>query len=427
MRTGSFFLALGNDGDVTGATHDPSAPGDAVVDVTEHGVVGDGETDDTAAFQRAADAATPTGVLYVPAGCTARITDRIDVDCGGKDRASQFRLACDGAVTPETGADVFVHNARYPRLFLRVQGGGGDVDEDAALRLEDVSGGLVSAYGIDYPGTLLRLQWHRNDSDNSQPDVYPEFEQLSVGELRSAFCGRSLYAGPADDADEWAHSGGFGQINDVWEHRSRKNLTCRNVNDLCINQYENHTHDRRGTEQGVLIDHCAAVWIDRMLIGGTFAEASPQLELHNVEEARFGTLASSTDHEGDCYLLDSVNTTTIDAFPGGCSGVGIRVRETGHRETDHLSIRLKGEEADGSAVTIEDSVSGHVELAGMARDSGDETTPLFDLRGGEVVCRGLRSVDHPGPDLRAGDDATVHLFDCRLDEIEGSVATDRRY
>jgi len=114
VRTGSFFLALGNDGDVTGATHDPSAPGDAVVDVTEHGVVGDGETDDTAAFQRAADAATPTGVLYVPAGCTARITDRIDVNCGGKDRASQFRLVCDGAVTPEAGADVLFTTRATP-------------------------------------------------------------------------------------------------------------------------------------------------------------------------------------------------------------------------------------------------------------------------------------------------------------------------
>lgn len=72
-----------------------------VVDVRAHGAVGDGETDDAKALQSAADAATPHGVLYVPADLHVYFESPIDINLTGAGGQNRFAFICEGTLKPQ--------------------------------------------------------------------------------------------------------------------------------------------------------------------------------------------------------------------------------------------------------------------------------------------------------------------------------------
>lgn len=67
------------------------------VDVRAYSVVGDGETDDATALQSATDAATPHGILYVPADLHVYFESPIDINLTGTEGQNRFTCICECA------------------------------------------------------------------------------------------------------------------------------------------------------------------------------------------------------------------------------------------------------------------------------------------------------------------------------------------
>jgi len=383
-------------------------------DVREFGVVGDGDTDDTVPLQRAADAATPHGVLYVPAECHVRITEGVDIDLESEER-NRFRVQFDGALKPEAGAHVHIHNGNSAIVDARVQGGSGDVDEDCAFRFTSLNSSWVNAWGENYPGTILRF----DQADQKRGGV----STMSIGQVRSLECGRSVYMGPGPDDEEWGFMGGYGQVGDVWEHRPEKAFTAIQTNDLCIDQYENYVDE--DNEQGVVFDDCHALWVDKMLVGG---DASvPLTEVKNSDLFNFGELYACTN-DTDALVFDSASRGRAQIHVGEANGVGLLVEDTSeHRDAGSLTFEVDITETADAGVEITDAVTeGRIELRGTLENCGlDDGAPTIAVQtDSRVLLEQMAVGDAVGPALRAGSD--THVLDCTFAEIDGTPATDRR-
>lgn len=136
--------------------------------VLYYGVVGDGETDDSAAFQEAVDAATPHGVLYVPPAVELYFEEPIDIDLSesGQDQ-NRFAFVCEGWLhpAPGTGDRVRIHHGKYTYVNVRIEGGGQDPDTDNAIHIAGITGGYYEGVAAQYGGTVFKIdsgpQMHR--------------------------------------------------------------------------------------------------------------------------------------------------------------------------------------------------------------------------------------------------------------------------
>ena len=399
------------------------------MDVTEYGVVGDGEADDTNAFRRAAAAATPHGTLYVPSDARVRLTEAVDVPLNDPDHErfdelNRFVFRCEGALSPEAGATVHFHRGEGARLFVRVEGGGvrgeGSVDgggvKEPAVRLSNLRASHVDAYANDYPGTVLQLDRGTVGTGS--------LSQTSVGEVKTLFCGRAMYLGPGPDADEWDFTGGFGAIGDVWEHDSVRCFTAEKTNDLTVGQYENYVGERN--ERGVVIDNCNALWVDKMSIGG---DASvPLAEIRNLSLFNFGLLSNDQNTHGDNLVFDSVSHGRANVMPHNSGGTALRVDETGHEETTDVRFTVSAVEPTDTGVAVTENVSGDwLAFSGTVRDGQREDTVGVDVRTDiRVVLSELHATGNAGGDLRVPADNQLHLLDSAVEDVRGEPATDRR-
>jgi len=392
----------------------------AIHNVLAYGVVGDGETDDTEALQRAVDAAIPQGVVYVPANCHVRITDVVDanIDENTAER-SRFNMKFDGALKPEAGGRVHIQNGNSAIVDARVQGGSGDVDEDCAFRFTSLTSSWVNAWGENYPGTILRF----DQAGQERGGV----STMSIGQVRSLWCGRSVYMGPGPDDEEWGFMGGYGQVGDVWEHCPEKAFTAIQTNDLCIDQYENYVDEHN--EQGVLLEHCNALWVDKMLIGGN--APVPLAEVRDCSFLNFGALTSAEnlDHGGDGYIFDSCQRGYVKAMPSQIDGTAITIDDTGLQDTEDLRFDVDVRGTGETGLTVTENVEADwLTLRGVVREGRFDDTVGVDIESdSRIICTELRSTGNGGPDLILPEDNDTHLYKSLIGEMEGTPQTDQRF
>jgi hypothetical protein len=330
--------------------------GAAVVDVTDHGVVGDGETDDSTAFQDAVDEATPHGVLYVPGDAVVHLENPVDVALEhspvpvGTQSGPQNRFAfiCRGTLHPAPGIGdaVHVHDGRYPYVTVQVDGGGRDLSENA-VRVSNVRGGYFEGAATNYAGTVYRF-------DNGQGLT----TSFSIGTLQTRWCGQSISMAPGDAGGEVLV--GLGEIGNVWDIAPVRCPEFHQVWDLSWNQYENVVKSR--TERGLVFEDCGSLWFDKLAVGG---DADVTLaDFDGVEGCHVNSFFATHAAGTGVRMRDVTNGKFRITSIGTARGL-----DYGGDSTNNRIVLNARNNADGGVLVREDAF-GHLQLSGNVVTNG---------------------------------------------------------
>jgi hypothetical protein len=413
--------------DTGGATLRPADLATAetpVVDVRAHGVVGDGETDDTDAFRAAVDHATPRGVLHIPSSVDLRFTGPIDVDLEqspldtadpddvlpGAD-APPFALVCEGTLTPGPGLGtaIAIHDGLFPFVRVRIDGGAANVGTDTAVFINDVYGGYFEAFGRGYGGTVMELRQTATIIGM----------MWSVGTVQTEFCGQALAVGGA----------GIGELGHVREVGSER-LSGFHATDLSINRYEGIAVPGR-TVRGVEIAErgdnpllSVSTWIDSLHVEGVSGIDNVTVRgRNNLSANAISTVGGDTG-----LVVDGVGWANFDRVYARDNTVGIDCRNTGQpvanvhnrfvldaRRNDEQGLIVRPD-ARGADYTFHGTVADNGRPAEILTD--DETYVLLS----KVTMTG-NGQDGPGvpssPELVLLPDNAVHVYDSRIPRIGG--------
>lgn len=301
------------------AVEDLVTKGTPVVDVRAYGVVGDGETDDAEALQRAVDEATPHGVLYIPADLRVRLEDTvtINLDEGRDGEQNRFSFLCEGALTPAPGIGTAIHvvGGFAPYVFARVEGGGKDL-EDSAFHVEGNRGGCFEGWAKDYAGRVFFFEGSAT---------------YTVGNLRTWDCGQSIHCLAASP---------MGEIRDVFDIRPTRAPEFDRTSDISINQYENFVDE--DSEKGMVFNRCVSVWVDKIAVGGPMS--APQIEFHETINIHANSIFVN-DGEDDGLVTDRIRRANMRVFARD-NEVGLRhvVGSTIGANSIYLTARLNDSE-----------------------------------------------------------------------------------
>lgn len=369
-----------------------------VVDVRAYGVVGDGETDDAAALQAAADAATSQGILYVPADLHVYFESAIDIDLTGTDDQARFAFICEGALKPAGGLGDAIHirggdeaNSYEPYVKVRIEGGGEDVDTDNAVLVTNTSGGLFEGVANEYAGTVYSFR---------------DSAMLSIGTLRTRLCGQSV---------KIENCGSLGEFRDGWDTGPVRCPEFRHVHDISINQYENYMTEGI-TEQGVIFEDCLSVWADKVAVGGH--ADTPPAEFHDSQQMFINTL-----HLGGSptwgAIIDNVRYAMFNVF---CNFTAKGVKYEGS-ETDGNRVVLNGRNLSDKGLVVADDVSGGYHY--FAGNMSQNDAQAVDIRtsDAEIHLDNFYAVENGGGDLSVPAENDVHLANCRFASVDGRPKT----
>jgi hypothetical protein len=361
------------------------------VDVRAHGVVGDGETDDSAAFQAAVVEATPHGVLYVPYGLQVRLEEPVRIDLSGAGH-NRFAFICHGAITPAPGIGdaITISDGVRPYVFVRVDGGGADPESDTAVAVVGGGAGYFEGQASGYDGTIYEFR---------RTGTY------SVGFLRTTGCGQSIGVYDASP---------MGEIRDVFDVAPLRSPEFHGSSDICINQYENFVGD--GCEQGLLFDDCLSIWADKVAIGGT-AEV-PIFEIRESRHAFFNALHLGGAPNVGGHIVD----TEYSVFQIFSNINEVGVEYAGNGSIGNRIVMNGRGIGDTGLVITEDVDRGFHYVTGN----------IADNRGTGVEIRSTDAeihLDHlncVGNDLDLDlptEDNEVHITDSRFHTVEGEPKT----
>jgi hypothetical protein len=377
-----------------------------VVNVSAHGVVGDGETDDSAAFQAAADAATPRGVLYVPPDVDLYFETPVDVDLGGNapDHVP-FALVCDGTLRPAAGIGdaVTIHDGGSVYVDFRVAGGGADGDVAVAVTRSHWSHyeGVAAGYG----GTALDLRW------GAEPG-----QSWSIGTLQGVDCGQTLRV---------SECGGVGQVGKLIEVGPRRMATFANPVDMSIGTYRGAAD--ADTEEGLTLQSPLSLWVDSLQVEGT-----PAIDNVTLAEPRYVHLGHVETSGGDRGLVvDGGEVFNVDSVEAADNRVGVDYSVT-HRtnlevdahdnEEAGLVVRsasgpgnwIRGSVSDNGAPARVASAGGVLTLADLTVVGNDGPEPTADATGDPEADAVQLEVSTPEFGVSG-----VRLYDARVPAIDG--------
>jgi hypothetical protein len=417
-----------------------------VVDVRAHGVVGDGETDDAEALQAAVDAATPHGTLYVPPDLTVSLERPVDVDLSMPDGdpaagdylpereglprvfearpQTRFSFVGEGALRPaaDLGTAMHLHHGWYPRVNVRLEGGGGGVERDTALRVSDTTGGRFDVAASRYDGTVL--QFDQGETNTAG---------VTVGQLHTDYCGQALAVVPGPHAEQIA---GWGELRYCFDVAPVRCPVFRSAMDLGINHYENWVADGR-TERGILFDDCMSLWANKITVGGD--APVPLAEFRGLENSHVNSLHVGATPDVGAVVDDARNTTfRILAF---INDVGVEYGASeGAADGNRIVLNARAN-ATAGLVVREDVTDGYHYVTGNVVDTGRvagspagggageaygaAAGPAVDVRasGGEVHLENLHCADNDDVDLAVTDGNRVHLVESDVPTVAGTPRT----
>jgi hypothetical protein len=396
-----------------------------LVDVRAYGVVGDGETDDAAALQRAVDAATPHGVLYVPSDLVVRFESPIDIDLGIEgeapfETANRFAFICEGALRPAGGLGnaITLKNGLEPYVSLRVDGGGSVTepldggagaiaDTDTALRVTGVRGGYVEGFANRYGGTVVTFDSTVGNTANS-----------SIGFLKAYDCGQAIL---------FRNVYGLGGIGNVWDRQPIRCPAFVQSWDISLNQYENIVADTnaRTPSQGLRFDTSGSIWIDKLALGGSSPHLDSLLAFQSCEGAQVNTLFANVAANTGVNVDSSTFVYFGRIYARQC-GIGLRVTESpgGKFPTRAVRANLDARNCDrpfaiengvtGDNIWITGTMSGYKQPARIAA-----TDPDFV----RIADAHFDSHQASVPELALADGTSVHIQDSVIPEVEGQPKT----
>lgn len=358
-----------------------------VIDVRAHGVVGDGSTDDSAAFQEAIDAATPHGVLYIPYDVRMRLESPVEMDFGGTPEQHRFAFICDGMITPAPGIGdaITIRNSAQIYVRVRVQGGGRDVETDTAVHLVGGRNQYVEGWGTNYDGTVY---------------TFTNAATYSVGFLRTRGCGQSLAVYDASP---------MGEFRDGFDTAPIRAPEFHNTSDIQINQYENFV--ATNCEQGLLFDDCLSVFADKVAVGG-IAEV-PIMEIRDTWNANFsGVHLGGAPDRG--AVIENTHDASFNIF-SHVNNVGVEYRGSASARNRFAFNALSVED---TAFRIADDVTGgyHYVTGNISAGANiglDVQTSDADIRLDGLEIRGNDL------DLRLPSENEVHLHNSVIGSMQG--------
>lgn len=392
----------GIDGGPTLKPDDIATKNTPVVDVRAYGVVGDGETDDGAALQRAVDAATPRGVLYIPPEVDLYFNQPIDVNLEQisptpGENAPPFAFVCDGTLRPAPGLaeGILIHDGLFPYVSVRVDGGGslGDV----AIDITDTYGGYFEGFASNYGGTVYRLR---------------RIEALiglmwSIGHLQTEGCGQALAL------DNVAGMGELEYVHDV----DSVHLPTLRATDLSIN-YCKCIADPVRTTQGMLIAGGPSVWVDTLVIEGTREITNLTLEDNFMYFNRLETTGGATG-----VRISDLGWASFSQLRAYDNLIGVD-----YVEGDHNRLRVDARNNELQGLIVRESVTGDVhEFSGTIVDNGEpaEINAVEDVR---ILLTDV-TIDENGessdleasatPELVVPADNRIRIYDSYVPRIDG--------
>lgn len=389
--------------------------GPPTVDVREYGVMGDGETDDSAALQAAVDAATPHGALYVPPSLTVNFEQPIDINLTVEDGEAKYRdylpgreslprvfeswpqsrfsFVCEGALHPAPGLGdaIHIHHGWYPYVSVRIEGGGKDVNTDTAIRVTDMVGGLFEAYANRYAGTVYQF-------DQGEAGTVA----ISIGQLHTDYCGQALAVVPGPHADTIA---GFGELRYAFDIAPVRCPEFRNVMDISVNHYENWVAEGR-TEQGMIFDDCFSIWVNKIAVGGD--ADIPLAEFRKVNNSHINSLHVGATPNVGVIIDDAQNTMfRILAF---INDVGIEYGSSeGIADSNRIVFNARNN-ASAGLIIREDVSRGYHYFSGNVVETAEPVEDPAGDDGGGDIPEHFASItgSEPGIEVRTTD-AEIHL------------------
>lgn len=385
-----------------------------LVDVRGYGVVGDGATDDAAALQAAVDAATPRGVLFIPANLDVSFETTIDIDLGADESAlmdgtaaqTPFALRCEGQLSPAAGIGdgLHLHHAVEPSVFVRFQGGGADAESSHALHVTDTLGGVYEGFANNYNGTVFTFS-----PGNTR------VSGVKVGWLRASGVGRELLMAGTPDRRLGA-DGGVGTIEDVWG-LPRLGMEFRHVNGLKLDQYENVVGGI--TRRGNLFADCTNVAIDKFAVGGS-TELDELVEFRNCENVQVGAIFAHA-MPGTGVVIDSVRHAQFERIFVNTGGeVGVDYRQSGELETGENRLQIDTQGTADRCLLVREEVTGanHYFTGTFAGTSRPTTVASSDAERVVFHDATLESVVPDEPALLLPADNDVYVTDSIVHGID---------
>lgn len=275
-----------------------------VVNVSAHGVVGDGETDDADAFQAAADAATPHGVLYVPADVDLHFASPIDIDLGASHHDHvPFGFVCDGTLRPAAGLGdaVTIRNGGF--IYVRARVAGGGAPGDSAVIVQQSYWSRVEGVAADYDGTAFEMRWIESGG-----------QTWGIGTMQGIGCGRTLLVN---------RCGGVGQIDSLVDINNRELSRLHQPVDMSVDSYLGIAGDR--TETGFTIQSPLSLWIDSLQVRGT--SDLDNVSIRSPKYARVGTIESTGGDRG--VVVTGAEVTSLDRVLARDNRIGMVLGPSG--------------------------------------------------------------------------------------------------
>lgn len=387
-------------------------------DVTDHGAVGDGSTDDTQAIRDAADAAGPGGTVYFPAGTYVI----------GRDTRVPLSYPTDGSWDDLTWA-----GEDYSKTTIRMAGGQSKV----YFMWKMGSSGDPQVDSVTWKQLTIDGNKH---NQNSPPSGTMCRTYAMTGTVTMRDCVVKDTYGPGIRFDDepnvdirYCHFAGCGMVGEKASHAINPNMS---ADRSCVVKYclvENSA----GTDIDVGVDgqdHLQSVLIERCVInqgrgalklsGGNKKTTVKNTQINGGSRTTIGVKANSnTDNCGslefrevvfdggdwpaidlasaDFNSLNVYQTAIKNVDQGDHRNVGIYVQSTDFGSSGTVSVHNVGSNHDGKAVEFTDGSSGaiseiiHDGTSGLGSTGG--VTVGTNTAGGSALSPDVASLSDVGP------------------------------